>query len=277
MKEINIKEQFSGKLIREGAGVKLKRYIGTDRQHPCEPILLFDFFDSDDVLDYMGGFPSHPHRGFETITYMLDGQMAHKDNQGHHGVIGPGDVQWMTAGRGIIHSEMPEQQNGRLAGLQLWLNLPANQKWTEPHYQEFTAAQLPVEQLDNGILIKVIAGETAQGTRSPITGIATAPIFFDIQFPELQTMQQAIPSSHQALIFTLDGEIIIQGQSIKKNNLASLTEGDLLTLQGKTSDSRCLLIAAKKLKEPIAWLGPFVMNTQEELRQTLDDFRNNRF
>lgn len=277
MKEIQIERQITGTLMREGAGVKLHRYIGTDRKNQYEPILLFDYFDSDDVMDYMAGFPEHPHRGFETITYMLQGQMAHQDNQGHQGVIGPGDVQWMTAGRGIIHSEMPKQTEGRLTGLQLWLNLPAANKGTPPHYQEFTAEQFPVEQQDSGILIKVIAGQTDKGTSSPIKGIATAPLFFDISFSAQQTMQQQIPISHQTILFVLTGEVSVHGQTVKEGVLASLSQGDILTLQGQSKDSRCLLIAAKKLQEPIAWLGPFVMNTEQEVQQALDDYRNNRF
>lgn len=277
MNDIQIDRLLTGTLMREGAGVKLQRYIGADRQNNYEPILLFDFFDSDEAMDYIAGFPEHPHRGFETITYMLHGQMAHQDNQGHKGIIGSGDVQWMTAGRGIIHSEMPRQQSGRLTGLQLWLNLPSERKWSEPHYQEYTAAQLPVEQHSSGITIKVIAGKTAKGTVSPISGIATLPLFFDITLPSQQIVQQSIPSTHQSMLFVLSGEVTVQGKVVKQGLLAILSAGEQLVLQGGDNDSRCLLIAAKKLKEPIARLGPFVMNTQDEVMQALDDFRNNRF
>jgi quercetin 2,3-dioxygenase len=277
MKKIQITRQLSGTLTREGAGVKLYRYLGTDKQNLYDPILLFDFFDSKDAIDYIAGFPAHPHRGFETVTYILKGQIAHRDNQGHHGVIGPGDVQWMTAGRGIIHSEMPRETKEGLTGLQLWFNLPAANKWTTPHYQEFTAAQLPVEQKDSGLLIKVIAGKTDKGTQSPIHGIATDPLFFDISLPAQQTMEQHIPSSHQAILFVLSGEVAVLGQTVNQDSLAVLGPGDSLTLQGQIKDTRCLLIAAKKLKEPIAWLGPFVMNTEQEVMQALDDYRNHRF
>lgn len=277
MNTIQIEQLLTGTLMREGAGVKLQRYIGADRQNNYEPILLFDFFDSDEAMDYVAGFPEHPHRGFETITYMLHGQMAHKDNQGHQGTIGPGDVQWMTAGRGIIHSEMPRQQSGRLTGLQLWLNLPAERKWSEPHYQEYTAMQLPVEKHSSGTTIKVIAGKTSMGTSSPISGIATSPLFFDISFPNRQKLQQIIPVTHQSMLYVLSGEVMVQGQGVKQGVLAILSAGEQLLLQGGDKESRCLLIAAKKLKEPIARLGPFVMNTQDEVMQALDDFRNNRF
>mgnify|MGYP000143106995 CR=1 FL=1 len=277
MKEIQIERQLAGMMLREGAGVKLHRYIGTNRQNPYEPILLFDYFDSDEAMDYVAGFPEHPHRGFETITYMLQGQMQHQDNQGHKGVIGPGDVQWMTAGRGILHSEMPQQTKGRLTGLQLWLNLPAASKMVAPHYQEFTAKQLPIEKQDSGLTIKVIAGQTDKGTRSPIEGIATKPLFFDIHFAKQQRMQQHIPNTHQAILFVLSGEVSIQGEAVRKNALAILSQGEILTLEGQIEDTQCLLIAAKKLKEPIAWLGPFVMNTEQEVQQALDDYRNKRF
>lgn len=277
MKEIYVEKQLTGTLVREGAGVRVQRYIGTEKNDPFEPILLLDFFDSKNELDYIAGFPNHPHRGFETITYLLTGEIAHQDNQGHQGLIGPGDVQWMTAGRGIVHSEMPQKNEEGIAGLQLWLNLPAANKMVAPHYQEYTASQLPIEQQDSGVQIKVIAGRTDQGTQSPITGIATNPLFFDIHLPAQQLVQQRLPSSHQALVFVLAGELKIQEELVKRHHLAILSPGELLTLQGLADDTHCLLIAAKKLKEPIARLGPFVMNTEEEIKQALDDFRNNRF
>ncbi|KTD24064.1 pirin family protein [Legionella maceachernii] len=277
MRTIHVEQQLIGTLIREGAGVKLMRYIGADRKNPFEPILLFDFFDSDNEMDYIAGFPSHPHRGFETITYLLTGQIAHQDNQGHQGVIGPGDVQWMTAGRGIIHSEMPQKNNEGITGLQLWLNLPAVDKWTKPRYQEYTASQLPVENHESGIRIKVIAGKTDQGIQSPIAGIATEPLFLDIRLPKQQIFEQRIAKNHQSMVFVVSGEIMIQGETVKSRHLAILSPGESLNLQGLAHDSHCLLITAKKLKEPIARLGPFVMNTEEEVRQAVEDFHNNRF
>lgn len=277
MTDITLEHQLNGLLVREGAGVKLHRYIGADRQNPYEPILLFDYFDSKDPIDFMAGFPPHPHRGFETVTYLIEGQIKHQDNHGREGLIGPGDVQWMTAGRGVIHSEMPQVGPGRLKGLQLWLNLPAKDKMMEPGYQEFTAHQLPVELLDNGIKIKIIAGKTAAGTHSPITGIATNPLFLDIELPPLQALTQPIAADHQAILFVLEGQVLIDKKPVKSGVLAVLSAGNLLTLQASDVKTRCLLIAAQKLREPIARLGPFVMNTQEEVMQTLDDFRNNRF
>ncbi|STX50043.1 pirin-like protein [Legionella busanensis] len=276
MSQIEISQCLDGVLMREGAGVKLHRYIGLEQTNHYEPILLFDFFDSSEPLDYLGGFPAHPHRGFETITYLLQGNLLHEDNHGHQGLIGPGDVQWMTAGRGVIHSEMPAQTEGKLTGLQLWLNLPAATKMSPPHYQEYTAGQLPIEHHDNGAVIKVIAGKTIDGTESPIKGIATEPLFLDIKLPIDTHFTTLIADTHQSILFNLAGSVSIAGKNIEKNQLAILSSGRNLTVKTE-EDAHFLLIAAKKLKEPIARLGPFVMNTHEEIMQALDDFRNQRF
>ena len=273
---ISVEHLIQGRLVREGAGVKLQRYIGADRANPFEPILLFDYFDSTDELDFMAGFPPHPHRGFETITYLLHGTITHEDNTGRKGVIGPGDVQWMTAGKGIIHSEMPSSSNGRLQGLQLWLNLPAAKKMSEPRYQEVLSAQLPVEEQDSGVRIKVIAGVTEKGTSSPITDIATKPLFFDFCIPEDGLMTQHIPSNYQALLFVLSGSVSIAGTLIEQGVLAALDSNEQLVVKGE-QNSQCLLIAATKLQEPIVRHGPFVMNTQEEVMQALADFRSGQF
>lgn len=271
-----VKQLVQGTLIREGAGVKLHRYIGADRGNPYEPILLFDYFDSTDPMDFMAGFPPHPHRGFETITYLLQGSITHEDNKGNRGVIGPGDVQWMTAGKGIVHSEMPSSTNGQLSGLQLWLNLPAAEKMCAPRYQDMASEQLPIEQWDNGVSIKVIAGATDQGTSSPINNIATMPLFLDITIPAGTAFEQHIPADYQAILFVLRGAVSVEGQVIEAKMLAGLETGELVNISANET-SQCLLIAAMKLHEPITRHGPFVMNTQEEVMQALDDFRNNRF
>ncbi|MGQ3889616.1 pirin family protein [Legionella sp. CNM-1927-20] len=276
MSHIEISQCLDGILIREGAGVKLRRYIGLERTDNYEPILLFDFFDSSEPLDYLGGFPAHPHRGFETITYLLQGKLLHEDNTGHQGLIGPGDVQWMTAGKGVIHSEMPAQTEGKFTGLQLWLNLPAAAKMSPPRYQEYAANQLPVECHDNGIIIKVIAGKTIEGTESPIKGIATEPLFLDIKLPTGNHFTTLIPDTHQSILFNLAGSLSIKDKNVKEYQLAILSHGKNLNLKAE-KDSHFLLIAAKKLKEPIARLGPFVMNTEQEIMQAIDDFRNQRF
>lgn len=276
MQEISVERLINGTLVREGAGVKLHRYIGVDRTNSFEPILLFDYFDSTESLDYMAGFPSHPHRGFETITYLLHGEITHTDNQGHKGVIGAGDVQWMTAGRGIIHSEMPSSSSGRLQGLQLWLNLPAAEKMREPRYQEKLNEELPVETSKSGVVIKIIAGQTDSGNSSPITDIATKPLFLDISMPEGTAFQQHISLGYQAILFVVSGAVMVGNQLVSQGVLADLSEGDVINLKA-VKNSQCLLIAATKLHEPIARHGPFVMNTQEEIMQALNDLQNNRF
>jgi len=276
MNNITVQRLISGTLVREGAGVRLHRYVGAEKTNEFEPVLLFDYFDSADPLDYMAGFPPHPHRGFETITYLLEGSITHEDNKGHKGVIAAGDVQWMTAGKGIVHSEMPSSQSGRLNGLQLWLNLPAAEKMTQPRYQEMKSAQLPLETSESGVVIKVIAGATDRGTKSPINKIATKPLFFDITFPVNTSMQQHISQDYQALLFVISGAVRVGDQLVQQGMLAALNKGDVLTVTSEQA-SQCLLIAAAKLHEPITRYGPFVMNTQEEVIQALDDFRNGRF
>lgn len=276
MHEIKVDRLINSVLIREGAGVKLHRYIGIERTNDFEPLLLLDYFDSTDPMDFMAGFPPHPHRGFETITYLLDGSITHEDNKGHKGVIGAGDVQWMTAGKGIVHSEMPSSESGRLNGLQLWLNLPAAEKMREPRYQELLSAQLPLEHHESGALIKVIAGKTDKGTGSPITEIATDPLFFDITLPLGASIQQHIPEDYQAILLVISGAVFVGDQLVQQGVLAKLSAGDAVTLTAE-KESQCLLIAAMKLHEPIARHGPFVMNTQVEVMQALDDFRSGRF
>lgn len=276
MRDINIERLISGMMVREGAGVKLHRYIGTERTNEFEPLLLLDYFDSSEPMDFMAGFPPHPHRGFETITYVLEGMIAHEDNKGHKGVIGAGDVQWMTAGKGIVHSEMPSSHGGHLKGLQLWLNLPAAEKMCVPRYQELLNAQLPVEQNDEGLRIKVIAGTTDKGTCSPIVGIATDPLFFDITLPLGVSVQQQIPEDYQTVLFVISGTVRVGDQIVPHGVLAKLSMGERITITGEQS-SQCLLISAAKLHEPIARHGPFVMNTKEELMQAMEDLHNGKF
>jgi quercetin 2,3-dioxygenase len=275
MREIKVERLIKGMLVREGAGVKLQRYIGLEKTNDFEPLLLLDYFNSADPLDYMAGFPAHPHRGFETITYLLDGSMTHQDNKGHRGVISAGDVQWMTAGKGIIHSEMPAS-NQRLHGLQLWLNLPAAEKMCMPRYQDVLSAQLPVETHETGVCIKVIAGQTNHGTQSPITGIATHPLFFDITLPPGARMSQNIPDDYQVILLVVSGAVRIGEQFVAQDNMAKLGAGDVLIVNAETA-SQCLMIAAARIHEPIARHGPFVMNNKEEIMQAMDDFRRGRF
>lgn len=276
MTKIRVEHVVQGILIREGAGVKLHRYIGVERSNDYEPLLLLDYFNSQDPIDFMAGFPAHPHRGFETITYLLEGQITHEDNQGHHGTIKAGDVQWMTAGKGIVHSEMPFSDTGKLQGLQLWLNLPAANKMDEARYQEISADQLPVELDEHGNKIKVIAGTTNKGTSSPIEAIKTQPLFLDIHLRLDHSFEQRIEQGYQAILLVLKGSVRIGEQLVQESEMAKLSEGSQLEIYAE-QDSHALLIAATKLKEPIARHGPFVMNTHEEVMQALHDFQNGKF
>ena len=263
----------------DGAGVRLTRIIGSPELNMIDPLLLLDCFESDDPDDYIAGFPDHPHRGFETVTYILAGRMRHKDNAGHEGVIGPGGVQWMTAGRGIVHSEMPEQEDGLLMGFQLWINLPAAEKMTAPSYQEFAAAEIPVETLDGGGTVKVIAGETNQGTVGPARRPATDPLYFDVELPGDGTFEQRIPVSHQAVLYVIDGsaQVGAQRKPIASKTLGVLSEGDDFRITADGEGVRFLLIAGRRLNEPVARGGPFVMNTKQEILQAFSDYQNNRF
>ncbi|QBS13409.1 pirin family protein [Legionella geestiana] len=281
MNQRQVRRLLTGRLMREGAGVKLHRYIGMDPHNEYDPFLLLDFFDSDDPMDYIGGFPDHPHRGFETITYLLHGRLHHRDNHGHEGVLEPGGVQWMTAGRGIIHSEMPRQQSGRLCGIQLWLNLPAAEKRMAPHYHEFSAESFPLEQNKAGVTVKVIAGTTDAGTSSPVARRVTDPVLLDIHLGAGARFVQTLPDTHEAFLFLLQGSFMVIGekssQAVHEGILASLGSGGAVSLEGVAPENRCLLIAGRRLNEPVSRLGPFVMNTHEEILEAIDDFRNHRF
>jgi quercetin 2,3-dioxygenase len=274
----NVTRIVPGTETSDGAGVSLRRYIATPQLDMLDPFLLLDMFSSDNPDDYIAGFPPHPHRGFETVTYLLHGNMRHKDSAGHEGVIRSGGVQWMTAGSGIEHSEMPEQDQGLLQGFQLWVNLPASQKMMPPRYQELEPEQMPVEK-DEGMSIRVIAGETARGTRGPVTQIAAQPIYFDVELSANRVFEQTLGEHHAALVFVVAGEISIQGTSttsVIKNQLAVLSSGTRLKISAK-QNSRFLLIAGQPFHEPVARYGPFVMNTREEIEQAFRDYRSGQF
>lgn len=282
-----VMQQLPGMPTSDGAGVKLTRIIGTPHLDMLDPFLMLDCFESDDADDYVAGFPTHPHRGFETVTYLLNGRMRHKDNAGNEGVIEPGGVQWMTAGKGILHSEMPEQQEGLLKGFQLWVNLPAKAKMSEPGYQEFLPESTPLEQRDNGIEIRVIAGETNQGTVGPVINAHTYPTYMDVSLPANTTFDQTLVNEHNAFIYVIEGDISVQdstssaqgkaNNTVKVKNLAVLSKGDNITVSSNINGARFLLIAGKPLNEPVARMGPFVMNTQTEIRQAVEDFHSGKF
>ncbi|MFV0544413.1 MAG: pirin family protein [Marinicella pacifica] len=270
-----IQKIVTGRPTSDGAGVKLTRLIGGAPLQDLDPFLLLDHFGSDDSADYIGGFPDHPHRGFETVTYMLKGKMRHKDSVGNEGVIEDGDIQWMTAGSGIIHSEMPEQTEGEMSGFQLWVNLPRSDKMTPPKYQEYKAADIPVEQREHGVHIKVIAGQTKQGTEGVIKNDYVHPNYWDVNMPADNTLTDHLPVDHNAFIYVYDGMIEVDGEPLKAGELAVLTAAETLQVNSVEA-ARFLVVSGKPLNEPVARYGPFVMNTMDEINQALQDFRDNK-
>lgn len=269
---------FAGQPISEGAGVHLSRVIGTPQFNMLDPFLLFDAFSSDQPQDYIAGFPPHPHRGFETVTYMLAGKMRHQDSAGHEGTIEAGGVQWMTAGKGIIHSEMPEQQDGLLAGFQLWVNLPKSHKMIEPAYQEKNGNEIAVESRD-GLKIRVIAGQTQNGTTGIINNTFVEPIYWDIQQQPDALFVESITAGHNGFVYVYEGEIKLSegaNQRVSKGQVAVLTDGDSIEIRA-LNGAKYLLIAGRPLDEPIARGGPFVMNTREEINQAIADYQMGRF
>ncbi|TMM47900.1 pirin family protein [Colwellia ponticola] len=283
MKNRTLTKTFSGIDTADGDGVKLTRIIGSPQLNMLDPFLLLDCFESDQAQDYIGGFPEHPHRGFETVTYLLNGKMRHKDNAGHEGIIEPGGVQWMTAGRGILHSEMPEQEHGLLKGFQLWVNLPRSAKMSEPRYQEYTPDAIAIEQQANGAIIKVIAGKTDQGTIGPVDNNYVFPTYMDISLPPNSHVSQAITQGHNAFIYVLEGDVTISAKGDNEQKLLSakklgiLSDGERVTINATAQNSRFLLFAGKPLNEPVARGGPFVMNSQAEIRQAFFDYQRGLF
>ncbi|NIM27943.1 MAG: quercetin 2,3-dioxygenase [Gammaproteobacteria bacterium] len=274
---------FEGVRTSDGAGVALTRVIGSQALDMLDPFLLLDEFRSDRPDDYIAGFPDHPHRGFETVTYLLAGKMRHQDNQGHAGVIEAGGVQWMTAGRGIVHSEMPEQEDGLLWGFQLWVNLPARQKWVAPGYQEFPSAAIPTEDRDAGVAIRVIAGSTSGGVSGPVIGVATEPLYLDVSVDAGATLREPVAPSHNAFVYAFEGRVVVRGgrsaadATVAAGALAVLGPGARVEIVGDGPHNRFLLIAGKQLREPVARAGPFVMNTRQEVMDAFQDYREGRF
>jgi redox-sensitive bicupin YhaK (pirin superfamily) len=271
-----IERLITGQPTSDGAGVKLTRVLTQDLQQRLDPFLMLDNFASNDPDDYGAGFPSHPHRGFETISYMLTGNMRHKDSAGHEGLITDGGVQWMTAGRGVIHSEMPEQKDGVMEGFQLWLNLPGKEKMCAPWYRDIQSPEVPEFTAEGGVLVRVIAGES-HGTAGAVQREHTEPLYLDIIFPEGGgSYSQPLPNTHNGFVYVYRGEVDVGGTAVARQRMAILAnQGDGVTLQA-SGPARALLIAGKPLREPIAQHGPFVMNTRDELIQAVDDFQNGR-
>ncbi|MCX7067138.1 MAG: pirin family protein [Methylococcales bacterium] len=264
---------ITGQTTSDGAGVKLKRVISPQHKNAFDPFLLLDEFGSDEPADYLGGFPDHPHRGFETVTYMLKGAMLHRDHLGNEGHLRAGDVQWMTAAHGIIHSEMPEQENGLLHGFQLWINLPANEKMKPPHYQDIAAATIPQLDLANGGTIKVIAGEYSS-IQGAVQGVSTQPLYLDVSLSPQQSLTVPIDAQHTAVVYVYQGEVAIDNKTLQTGQLGQLINGDVIQVTTQTQSAQFLLLAALPLNEPVVQSGPFVMNTVEEIEQAFRDYRN---
>ena len=281
--ERTVRQIVLGMPTSDGAGVKLRRVIGQPQLPDLDPFLMLDEFGTDQPEDYLAGFPDHPHRGFETVTYMLDGRMRHRDNHGNEGVLVPGSVQWMTAGRGLVHSEMPEQQQGRMRGFQLWLNLPAREKMTAPKYQEFGPERIPSAAPAAGITAKVIAGQVA-GISGPIQQPATDPTYLDLALEPHAVFEQTLPDEHAAFVYVFEGAIAVgtEQKPVAAHELAVLSDGALIRLTGLRAGAdgktaRAILVAGRPLREPVAKYGPFVMNTRAELQQAFEDYQSGRF
>jgi len=271
---------FTGQPTSDGAGVRLTRVIGTPALDHLDPFLLLDEFKSDKADDYLAGFPDHPHRGFETVTYMLAGAMRHRDHAGNQGELVAGSVQWMTAGRGIVHSEMPQQQDGLMWGFQLWVNLPARDKMTAPRYQDIPPEKIPEVELSAGVRARVIAGE-AGGVRGPVEGIATRPLYLDVRMGAGARVSLDVAAGHNAFVYVYEGRVTVDdgsggAQEVGAGQLAVLSDGDAVTATTTGSPARFLVLAARPLGEPVARYGPFVMNTREELAQAAEDYRSGR-
>ncbi len=279
----HVETLVTGRPTRDGAGVRLTRVLTGELQQRLDPFLMLDNFASDDPKDYGAGFPDHPHRGFETVTYMISGRMRHQDSSGGAGLLQNGGVQWMTAGRGVIHSEMPEQEEGRMEGFQLWLNLPSHQKMCTPWYRDIQSDQIPELNTPEGVFVRVIAGQShgvAGAMHRAASDYPTDPLYLDLHFSGTQTFSQALPASHNAFVYVYRGELEVQGRSastpVPVQRMAILAnEGDCVTLRG-SAGTRALLIAGRPLGEPIAQYGPFVMNTREELMQAVHDYQSGR-
>jgi quercetin 2,3-dioxygenase len=267
--------------VLEGAGVHLRRSIATRALSDLDPFLLFDHFGSDNPDDYLAGFPMHPHRGIETVTYMLAGTVQHRDTLGNSGTIGPGDLQWMTSGRGILHEEMP-QRSPRLDGFQLWVNLPARLKMTAPRYQDISAEKIPVWTGENGVTIRVIAGEVGP-VRGVVTDIAADPTYLDVLLPLNGTYTHPIPRGHAAFVYLFEGKATFgmtseyDGTTSIASKMLILTDGDFVTVRTEREAARFLIVSGQPLNEPIARYGPFVMNTREEIEETLRELREGTF
>lgn len=282
MSKRNINTIIQSVATSDGAGVKLRRSLGSSQLARLDPFLMLDEFFSDNPDDYIAGFPAHPHRGFETVTYMLDGRMEHKDHLGNTGDLGPGSVQWMTAGRGVIHSEMPKQTAGRMRGFQLWLNLPAAEKMKPAGYRDIPASKIPELVFDGG-LVRVIAGSLMLGNEEvsgPVNGpgsrLSTDPLFWDLRLEPMRLIDLPIPAGHNAFVYLYDGQAHVGDQALPHRAAGVLQAGDKVSLASGREGARLLVLAGKPINEPVVQYGPFVMNSREEIEQAMRDYRDGR-
>jgi quercetin 2,3-dioxygenase len=272
-----IERLVTGQATSDGAGVKLNRVLTQNLQHRLDPFLMLDAFGSDKPDDYIAGFPDHPHRGFETVTYMIAGRMLHRDSAGHEGLLQNGGVQWMTAGKGVIHSEIPQQADGVMEGFQLWLNLHSSEKMNTPWYRDFQSEDLPKLHTPEGVNVTVIAG-ASHGVQGAVTREITQPLYLDVHMPEGARFEQTLPADHNAFVYVYRGEVRIAGQAVPVQRMAILANtvhADGVVIEA-SADAKLILVSGKPLKEPIVQYGPFVMNTQDEIYQALSDFRDGR-
>lgn len=271
-----VERQVQGQPTSDGDGVKLTRVLTQPLQRRLDPFLMLDAFGSDAASDYIGGFPTHPHRGFETVTYMLAGRMRHQDSVGNVGLLEPGSVQWMTAGRGILHSEMPEQDEGRMAGFQLWVNLAAKDKLVAPQYRDVPPAGVPLVDLGGGTTVRVLAGHS-HGVAGAVTRPTTEPLYLDVTLPKGAVFEQPVPASHNAFVYVFGGAVDVGGTRVETDRmgiLANSAQADGVRLEGLSeAPARVLVIAGQPLNEPIVQYGPFVMNTEAEIHQAFRDFQ----
>jgi len=276
VKNRQVERLVKGRATSDGAGVKLTRVLTQDLQHRLDPFLMLDAFKNENPQDYIGGFPDHPHRGFETVTYMLAGRMRHHDSAGNSGLLGPGGAQWMTAGSGLIHSELPEQEEGLMEGFQLWLNLPSHQKMSAPHYKDIPSESIPEFVQPDGTKVRVIAG-SSHGVDGAMARPDTEPLYLDVHLAAGGSFEQDLPATHNAFLYVYSGSASVSGSVVPERTMAILSNGSDLVAVSANEPTRFILVAGKPLQEPIAQYGPFVMNTQDEIEQTLRDYRDGFF
>ncbi len=274
----SVEQLIAGQETSDGAGVRLTRVLTHNLQRRLDPFLMLDAFGSDNPDDYIAGFPDHPHRGFETVTYMIAGRMLHRDSAGHEGLLQNGGVQWMTAGRGVIHSEIPQQEEGVMEGFQLWLNLHSSEKMNPPWYKDFQDSDLPKLVTDAGVAVTVIAG-ASHGVAGAVTRSITEPLYLDIHLPAGTRFAQPVPPGHHALLYVYRGDVDVAGTRVPAKRMAILAnepQADGVIIEAGANAAKVLLIAGRPLREPIAQYGPFVMNTEAEIYQALSDFREGK-